>query len=250
MIDPAHKQLVKSLRSAAEQLTENRSIRDLETTVSKLVHAAVDTVPGAVGGGISRTEQGTVRSSHATDDVIYELDQLQSELGEGPCITAADDPPAAGVVLAQDLARADGDRWPRFAPRCVATGFRSIMSVQLSLHGRRRSALNLYSHEAGVYDGSAELTAGLFAVQAATLLHGADHAADLGQAVASRDVIGQAKGILMERFTVDDDEAFQMLVDASQDTNVKLVEVARFLTAEARDRRIGSGPRRPDQRDR
>ena len=109
-----------------------------------------------------------------------------------------------------------------------------MMSVQLSLHGRRRSALNLYSRDPGVFDASAELTAGLFGVQAATLLHGADHAADLGHALASRDVIGQAKGILMERFTVDDDEAFHMLVRSSQDTNMKLVEVSRWLQGEAR----------------
>ena len=243
MEDPDHERLVKSLRSAAERLTENRSIRDLEVTLSKLVHAAVDTIPRVDGGGISRTEQGTVRSSHATDDQIYELDQLQSELGQGPCITAADDPPEAGIVTAQDLAGADGERWPAFSPRCVRTGFRSMLSVQLSLHGRRRSALNLYSRHLGTFDASAELTAGLFGVQAATLLHGADHAADLGRALASRDVIGQAKGILMERFTVDDAEAFQMLVDSSQETNVKLVDVAAWLAAEARSRRAEAGPR-------
>ncbi|MFC5138889.1 GAF and ANTAR domain-containing protein [Actinomycetospora rhizophila] len=244
MDDPDHEQLVKSLRSAAEQLTENRSIRDLEATVGKLVHAAVATIPGADGGGISRTEQGTVRSSHATDNAILGLDQLQSELGQGPCITAADDPPPAGIVVAQDLAGPDGERWPAYAPRCVHAGFRAMMSVQLSLHGRRRSALNLYARAPGVFDASAELTAGLFGVQAATLLHGADHAADLGHALASRDVIGQAKGILMERFTVDDDEAFQMLVESSQETNVKLVDVATWLTSEARTRRADAGPRR------
>ena len=243
MHDPDDEQLVKCLRSAAEQLTENRSIRDLETTVTKLMHAAVATIPGVAGGGISRTEQGTVRSSHATDDRIFQLDQLQSELGQGPCITAADDPPLAGVVTANDLAGADAERWPAFAPRCVEAGYRSMMSVQLSLQGRRRSALNLYSHDAGVFDASAELTGGLFGIQAATLLHGADHAAYLGKALESRDVIGQAKGMLMERFTVDDDEAFQMLVSSSQDTNMKLVDVAHWLVEEARARRAQGGPR-------
>jgi hypothetical protein len=243
MYDPDHEQLVKSLRGAAEQLTENRSIRDLEVTLTKLVHAAVATIPHAVGGGISRTEQGTVRSSHATDGGIYALDELQSALGQGPCITAADDPPTDGVVTANDLAGTDADRWPDFAPRCVEADYRSMMSVQLSLHGSRRSALNLYGHEPDVFDSSAELTAGLFGVQAATLLHGAEHASELGKAVESRDVIGQAKGILMERFTVDDDEAFQMLVNSSQETNIKLVGVAHWLVEEARSRRVSGGPR-------
>ncbi|GAA4882849.1 GAF and ANTAR domain-containing protein [Actinomycetospora straminea] len=248
MYDPDHETLVKALRQAAEQLTENRSIRDLETTVSKLVHAAVTTIPGASGGGISRTELGTVRSSHATDERIYELDQLQSDLGQGPCITAADDPPETGVVTATDLAGDDAARWPEFAPRCVRAGHRSLMSVQLSLHGERRSALNIYSHDPGVFDTSAQLTAGLFGLQAAVLLHGADHAAHLGHALESRDTIGQAKGILMERFTVDDDEAFQMLVSSSQETNIRLVDVARWLTEEAAARRAENQRRAPHDR--
>ncbi|MEJ2871752.1 GAF and ANTAR domain-containing protein [Actinomycetospora sp. OC33-EN08] len=243
MQDAEDEQLVKALRRAAEHLTDNRSIRDLETTVDKLMHAAVATIPGVVGGGISRTEENTVRSTHATDDHIFELDQLQSELGQGPCITAADDPPLAGVVTANDLAGADASRWPAFAPRCVEAGFRSLMSVQLSLQGRRRSALNLYGHDPDIFDASAELTGGLFGIQAATLLHGAEHASYLGQALESRDKIGQAKGILMERFTVDDDEAFQMLVGSSQDTNIKLVDVAHWLVEEARERRGNGGPR-------
>lgn len=151
-------------------------------------------------------------------------------------------PPDEGIVLARDLGN-DAQRWPLFAPLCVEAGYRSMISVQLSLHGRRRLALNLYGHEAEGFDASAELTAGLFGIQAATLLHGADHAADLGRALATRDVIGQAKGILAERFTVDDDEAFQMLVASSQDTNLKLVDVARFLAEEARTRRVQAGPR-------
>ncbi|NMO94092.1 ANTAR domain-containing protein [Actinomycetospora sp. TBRC 11914] len=211
--------------------------------IDKLVHAAVDTIPGVEGGGISRTEQGTVRSSHATAGDFHELDELQSRLEEGPCITAADDPPPSGIVLAQDLAGDDAHRWPRFAPAAVERGFRSIMSVGLSVAGTRRSALNLYAGAPGVFDASAQLTAGLFGLQAAMLLHGADHAARLGHALETRDLIGQAKGILMERFTVDDDEAFRLLVTSSQDTNMKLVDVARWLTKEANARAgASSGP--------
>ena len=116
------------------------------------------------------------------------------------------------------------------------------MSVQLSLHGRRRSAVKLYSPPPHVFDAAAELTGGRFGLHAATQLHGADHAADLGKALESRDTIGQAKGVLMEPFTVDDDEAFQMLVSSSQDTNVKLVDVVHWLVAEARTRRAQAGP--------
>ena len=208
--EQSHEQLVKSLRRAAESLTENRSIRDLEVTLDQLVRAAVETVEGAEGGGVSRIEHGTVRSCHATSRDIFELDQLQSQLGEGPCVMTADDRPEAGIVVAHDLAGPDAARWPRFAPAAVAAGYRSLMSIELSVTSGLRSALNLYA------------------------------------ALETRDVIGQGKGILIERFSVDEDEAFQMLVRASQDTHVKLVEVARWLTREAIARGAVDGSRPPD----
>jgi hypothetical protein len=231
--DPEHALLVAALRKAAHDVAADRSIRDLDRVIDRLVHSAVATIPGVEGGGISRTERGTVRSGHATAPAFHELDELQSRLEEGPCITAAVDPPPSGIVLAQDLAGEDAHRWPRFAPAAVEHGFRSIMSVGLSVEGTQRSALNLYAGEPRVFDASAQLTAGLFGLQAAMLLHGADHAARLGHALETRDVIGQAKGILMERFTVDDQEAFRLLVTSSQDTNMKLVDVARWLAREA-----------------
>jgi hypothetical protein len=105
-----------------------------------------------------------------------------------------------------------------------------LLSTQLSTNGGVRAALNLYSRTAHTFDESARTTAGLFGLQAALLLYGANHARQLGQALASRDLIGQAKGILMERFRVNSEQAFRMLVSSSQNTNIKLVDVARWLT--------------------
>ncbi|WP_243653811.1 GAF and ANTAR domain-containing protein [Pseudonocardia endophytica] len=226
--------LVVALRDAARSLTADEgAAREVDATLDELVHLAIETIPLVEEGGISRTGRGTVTSGHATSEGVRRLDELQAELGEGPCVTAADDAPAAGIVVADDLAGPDAERWPRFAPGAVREGYRSLMSVQLTLHGPQRSALNLYAHEPGVFDESARLTAGLFGLQAAILLYGTEHAANLGHAVTTRDVIGQAKGILMERFTVDDQTAFRMLVNSSQDTNLKLVDVARWLTEQA-----------------
>ena len=84
------------------------------------------------------------------------------------------------------------------------------------------------------------MTAGLFATQASLLLYGADSTAEITRALANRDVIGQAKGILMERFGLSDQAAFEMLVTSSQRTNLKLVEVARWLTTERAARSAGS----------
>jgi hypothetical protein len=86
------------------------------------------------------------------------------------------------------------------------------------------------SRATNTFDESARTTAGLFGLQAALLLYGANHARHLSQALESRDLIGQAKGILMERFRVNSEQAFRMLVSSSQDTDIKLVEVARWLT--------------------
>jgi hypothetical protein len=112
----------------------------------------------------------------------------------------------------------------------AAHGYQSVLSTQLSLDGGTRAALNLYSRTANTFDESARITAGLFGLQAALLLYGANHARHLGQALESRDLIGQAKGILMERLDVTGEQAFRMLASSSQHTNIKLVEVARWLT--------------------
>jgi hypothetical protein len=238
--------LVVALRAAARGLVTRRGIEDLEGTLAGIVGTAVVTVPGVDAGGIAMIHDGVVEPRHPTTHEVGELDRAQGELDEGPCITALTEPAEDGVVLAQDLAGADAARWPEFAPRAVALGFRSVMSTQLGAAPDARAALTLYSRAPGAFDEHARRIAGLFGVQAGMLLHGSDRAAHLTLAVDSRDVIGQAKGILMTRFALDDDQAFQRLVSSSQETNMKLVEVARWLVAEvARGRgRTGEPTRR------
>ncbi|RZT87277.1 GAF domain-containing protein [Pseudonocardia sediminis] len=228
--------IVTALRHAAHGLIARRSIDDLDHTVTQIVVAAVQTVPGADAGGISLTYgSGRIDSRSPSGDDVLRLDRLQTELHEGPCITAIDQPPENGVVVARDLAAdPDASRWPAFAPHAVEYGYRAMMSVELSVKGITRAALNLYSCTPDVFDDSARFLAELFGAQAALLLYGAGHAANLTDALETRDVIGQAKGILMERFGVDEDQAFRMLVSSSQDTNVKLISVARWLVSESR----------------
>ncbi|NMO93129.1 ANTAR domain-containing protein [Actinomycetospora sp. TBRC 11914] len=229
--------LLPTLRRAAQDLVAQRTIRDLELTLDAIVNAAVQTVPGADDGGVSFTDGGTVTSRSPTSDAVNRLDRLQSELHEGPCISAIDDAPEDGIVLAGDLDGDDAHRWPRFAPQAVEAGYGSILSVGLDAGPGARAALNLYSAQPHAFAVDARITAGLFGVQAALLLYGSTQAGVLVRAVDSRDVIGQAKGILMERFGVDDDEAFQMLVRSSQDINMKLVDCARWLQKEAIEHR-------------
>jgi hypothetical protein len=110
------------------------------------------------------------------------------------------------------------------------------MSTSLSVDGRVRAALNLYAAAPNAFGEHCRTLAGLFGIQAALLLYGASEAAHLQRAVDSRDLIGRAKGILMERFKTDDEGAFQMLVKTSQDTNLKLTKVAEWLDTETSQR--------------
>lgn len=224
--------LVRALRRAARTLVTQRSIRDLEQTLGLIVSSAVETIPGVDAGSISITEHGRIDTRHPTSETIRKLDETQSELREGPCIEAIEEEPETGIVVALDFAGADADRWPRFAPRAVEAGFRALMSTQMAGERGVRAALNLYSHSPGAFDERARTLAGLFGAQAAVLLYGSDHADHLQRAVDSRDLIGQAKGILMERHKLDAEAAFQMLVHASQETNLKLTKVATWLIGE------------------
>jgi GAF domain-containing protein len=240
--DQSNDQLVAVMRRAARQIVNQRSIRDLDQTLGQIVTAAVQTVPGADAGGISMAEDGRISSRNPSAQSITDLDELQSKLDEGPCITAIKEPPDDGLIIAVDLAGEDEQRWPMFAPHAVECGYRSMLSTQLSVEDGTRAALNLYSRSPGVFDGEAQQLAGLFGLQAAILLYGSQQASQLQRALDSRDVIGRAKGILMERFRLNDDEAFQMLVRSSQDTNLKLVQVAQWLDSEAAERRAQYGP--------
>jgi hypothetical protein len=224
--------LVIAMRHAARGLAQRRSIRDLEETLGQIVSSAVDTINSVDAGSISMTQHGRIETRHPTSEHIRKLDETQSQLHEGPCITAIEDPPESGIIVAQDLAGSDGEQWPRFAPLAVDAGYRGLMSTTLSFESGLRGALNLYSATPNAFKEHCRTMAGLFGIQAALVLFGAREASNLQKAVDSRDLIGQAKGILMERFGIHDEAAFQMLVKSSQDTNIRLTEVARWVTTE------------------
>ena len=226
-------QLVVALRSAARTMSDRRTVRDLEETLARIVSCAMETIPAVDAAGISMTEQGRIESRYPTSEAIRELDETQGRLSEGPGIIALEDPPESGIVVAQDLDGDDAPRWPRFAPEAVAAGYRGLMSTTLTSEGGVRGSLNLYSRHPDAFDERSRTLAGIFGVQAALVLVGVHQATSLQRAVDSRDLIGRAKGILMERFGVDDQTAFQMLVRSSQDTNLKLTTVARWLPTEA-----------------
>ena len=197
---------------------------DAESTLRTIVHSSVDLVPGARWAGISMIEGRRVNPHVPSDQLVAELDQLQTRLDEGPCLDALRE---HHTVQIDDMATEM--RWPRFAQAAVERGVRSLLSFQLFVHSGTLGALNLYAGESNVFDEDSHLM-GLVLAQHASVALAADAAeSQFHRALDSRDVIGQAKGLLMQRNGVTGLHAFKMLARASQDTNKKLVDVARWL---------------------
>jgi GAF domain-containing protein len=197
----------------------------LQHTLDGIVAAAVQTVPGVQYAGITVVKgRRDVETPSATDDVVRQVDRAQYETAQGPCLDATYQ---QRTVRLSDMAQEE--RWPEFRRRALAAGIRSMLSFQLYVIGDNLGALNLYSRRAAAFDDESEYVGLLFASHAAIAMAGAQREHDLIRAASVRDVIGQAKGVLMERYKITDDRAFQLLVRVSQNANVKLVEVARYL---------------------
>jgi transcriptional regulator with GAF, ATPase, and Fis domain len=220
--DAAPDDLARTLSDLARSLQNEDSI---ENTLGGIVTAAVQTVPGAQYAGLTVVEaRRTVNSPAATDDVVREVDRAQYDTGQGPCLSAVYE---RQTVRLSDMACED--RWPDFTRRALELGIRSMLSFQLYVVEDNLGALNLYSTDADAFDDESEHVGLLFAAHAAVAMAAARKERNLVRAISMRDLIGQAKGILMERHKLTDDQAFALLVRASQRTNVKLVDIARRL---------------------
>jgi GAF domain-containing protein len=195
----------------------------LDATLTAITECAVRAVPGAEAAGLTLVVGGDLHTLAATEDYVRLADAAQTELRAGPCLEAMD---SRGSVLVADI-RVER-RWPTFVPRAVELEIFSIISFCLFLEGSTLGALNLYSRAAAFTDDSAAVGS-LFASQAAIALAGAERVEQLSEAVWTRDVIGQAKGILIERHRITGDQAFGMLVAASQHARIKLRDVAEYL---------------------
>ncbi|WP_236791057.1 GAF and ANTAR domain-containing protein [Amycolatopsis sp. GM8] len=212
-----------------------------ETTVAaaleQIVKAAGIVVPGADLISVTlRTPGGEFTTPVETDEIAAELDQWQYRTGKGPCVDAAL-PDGPGYVLSEDLAAEK--RWPEFAAAAAGHGYGSILATELlqaAGTGRLSGALNIYSRDAHGLTDTDRHVALLLATHASLALahtHTAELAdlqeAQLREAISTRDVIGQAKGILMNRQAITADEAFDLLRRTSQALNLKLVDIARTI---------------------
>jgi GAF domain-containing protein len=219
------------------QLT--RSLLDATTVAAvlrKIVAATRSIVPGADLVSITlRDPDGAFHTPIETGPLAVDLDQVQYDTGEGPCVLAARQP-GPGHALSDDLATEPG--WPTFGPAASSRGFHSVLATTLpaAQPPHLSGALNIYSHRRHAFNDHARDLALLLATHASLALANT-HAltiaelwqVQLRKAIDTRDVIGQAKGILMERRGCTADEAFDLLRRTSQDLNVKLAQLAHIL---------------------
>ena len=213
-------------KTLSELARDMQAREDPDAILQLIVEAAVSEIEGADWAGTMLVTKGRPRTQTYTDDIVMKLDDLQRDANDGPCLTSLRE---ETTVRADDLA--DEPRWPRFTSGAVEYGVRSMLSAQLFVREENLGALNLFSGKPHAFDHDSEQVTLLLASHAAVALVDARKIQHLKIALESRDLIGQAKGILMERFKVDASAAFGILVAISQHTHRKLHVVAEDLAA-------------------
>jgi transcriptional regulator with GAF, ATPase, and Fis domain len=196
----------------------------LEATLRAVARGASGLVPGADAGSVAVVVDGRVAARAASGPLAEHVDVLQADVGQGPSLDAA---LSADPVRSDDLAV--DPRWPRFSRRAAGLGVASVLACRLAVPGDEIGALTLLGRRPGTFGTDAERVADLVATHASLALTAVRHGEQMRSLTDTRDVIGQAKGILMERLRVDAEEAFALLAATSQRTHRKLRDVADEL---------------------
>ncbi len=195
---------------------------ELQPTLEAIASTAVTMLSPARYAALTVLARGELIPRASTGEPPLLLDRLQQRLGDGPCVNAA----KRQSVFRIDDTREDL-RWPEFCAEAARLNVRSMLCVPLWIDERGLGALSLYADQAAAFNESHERVTILLATFAALALAEAQRSDQMHDALSSRDVIGQAKGILMERHGVTADAAFSVLSRVSQAENIKLAEVAR-----------------------
>jgi GAF domain-containing protein len=197
---------------------------ELQPTLQAILSAAVSMLSPARHAGLTIFARGRLISRASTGEPPLLLDRLQQQLGHGPCISAVRHQSAFRIYdTRQD------QRWPEFSTEAARLNVRSMLCVPLWADERSLGALSLYADQAAAFTDLHERVTTLLATFAALALAEAQRADQMHEALGNRDIIGQAKGILMERHGVTRDVAFSVLARVSQAENMKLAEISRCL---------------------
>jgi GAF domain-containing protein len=234
-MEDQHAALQESLRALSQFFVNDGNLGDTLLRVSEL---ACDVTP-AKYAGITMMVEGKARTGVFTNSEAPEIDEAQYESGEGPCMYAFRD---QKIYRIDDTS--DEDRWPKFAAMAAAHGIGSTLSVPLTARGESLGALNLYATAPQSFTDAHEESAILFANQASFALVNAQVYWDahqlsenLSQAIKSRETIDHAVGILMAAGGRSSNDAFQILVRASQRENRKVRDIAEDIVTRTMERR-------------
>jgi len=212
------------LVDTARRLVESLTPGDLDHTLSRITAAAVEVLPDVEYASITVLHgDGRLETFAPTADLLWGLDAAQYELHEGPCYEAAVD---TAHITSPNLA-AD-ERFPKYASVAVKAGIRAQAGLRLYEAPKAQGALNLYATKVGAFEDLGALGK-LFTHQSATAIEYAREVHNLQEALKTRRTIGQAIGIVMERYQLNDPRAFAFLTRLSQQRNVKLRQLSQEL---------------------
>jgi GAF domain-containing protein len=211
-------------RELSELARELEAEPDFDAVMDRIVLAVVAELGGATAAAVTLVQRGQVLSPAHSSELAEQVGRIESETGEGPCVDSGRE---EVTIRVDDLRQSS--RWPAFAARAVELGILSLLSFQLFVGQDSMGALNVYSGTPGGFGSEDEETGLLLASHAALAMGASREVANLRVAMDTRDLIGQAKGILMERYKIDGGRAFDVLVASSQHANQKLRDIASHL---------------------
>jgi GAF domain-containing protein len=194
-------------------------------TLQSVVERAVEVVPACDWASVTlRRRRNRTETVAASSDVAVQVDQLQYDLGEGPCLEAA----VTGQPRVSNHLATSQD-WPRWGPRAADIGVHAILGIQLSTAEEVLGALNLYSGTPGAFGHEDLDVADIYATHATNALTAARMSSGLRTALHSRHMIGVAQGILMQTYELTMEQSFELLRRYSSHTNTKLADVAEYV---------------------
>lgn len=237
--------LVTTFVELADTLVDDFDIVDLMTV---LADRCVEVLDVDAAGIMVADIDGALRVLASSSNVMRMLELFELQADEGPCTDAYQ----TGTAVFRELRAATDDPWPAFSPRAIRAGFPTVHALPMVLRGQTIGALNLFRRSAGSLD-EADLTAAQALADVATIAVLQQRAAvqaselneQLTQALNSRVIIEQAKGVVAERLSLDIGESFERLRAHARTNHLRLVDVARgVIDGElfAPDRRDADGP--------
>jgi GAF domain-containing protein len=199
---------------------------DADGTLDKIVEWSLSAVLGSEAGIVLVRAKNTMETFAPTSDLVQDAHDWQVQLREGPSFVALKEIDHPSVIIGDT---ATDPRFPTWGSKAAELGLRSVITSVLRTPDRRVGSLNVYGSEPHAFDLDDLEAVDVFARRAARAIVIAEEAQGREVALDTRKLIGQAQGMLMERFRIDGDRAFELLVRLSQQHNVKLRDVAGLL---------------------